>query len=65
MSDVLWELAADRDSDDDFDGDWCDSDGKVDLQGDDVGCISDIQTLLSRVGASGDDGPSGHAMEGG
>ena len=37
VSEALEELAAQRDSDDDFDGDWCDSDGNLNLHGDDVG----------------------------
>ena len=56
---VLEELAADRDSDDNFDGDWCDSDGNLNLHDDDVGCVSDIKSLLLRVGVSSDSGLSG------
>ena len=52
LEEVLDELAAAEDSDDDFDGDWCDSDGNLNLHGDNVGCVSDIEALLTGVGTS-------------
>ena len=69
LEEVLDELAAAEDSDDDFDGDWaedeinvpialsaygdwCDSDGNLNLHGDTVGCVGDIQALLTGVGTS-------------
>ena len=52
LEEVLDELAADEASDDDFVGDWCDSDGNLNLHGDDVGCVSDIQASLTGVGTS-------------
>ena len=39
------EVAADPDSGDDFDGEWCNEDGNLNLHGD-VGCVCDIQSLL-------------------
>ena len=56
------EIAADADSDDDFDGEWCNDDGSLNLHGGDVGCVSDIQTLLQR--ATGAAPPDDNAVAG-
>ena len=65
--DALGEAAADPDSEDDFDGEWCDEDdfdgewcdeddfdgqwcdedGDLNLHGGDVGCVCDVQSLLT------------------
>ena len=49
--DALGEVAADPDSEDDFDGEWCDEDGDLSLHGGDVGCVCDVQSLFTQSDA--------------
>ena len=41
--DALDEVAADRDSENDFDGEWCDEDGDLNLHSGDEGSARDVQ----------------------
>lgn len=39
------EVAADPDSEDDFDGEWCDEDGNLNLHSADAGCMCNVQLV--------------------
>ena len=43
--DALDEVAADPDSEDDFDGEWCDEDGNLNLHSADAGCMCNVQLV--------------------
>ena len=48
QTNALDEIAADLDSEDDFDGERCDEDGDLNLHGGDAGHVHDIQSVLSQ-----------------